>query len=89
MQATRKISLWVPALATGKSISFFNVADQNKILVYTYMSQRADSEAAIVKTSDYLGLYGGRGLRALAHSSQKYLERSKYKRVSQFLSLPD
>ena len=52
LQATRRMPLWTLAIAltTGKNIRLFGVLDQNKIS--TYVSQRAESKAATVKTSD-------------------------------------
>ena len=40
------------ALTTGRDIRLFGVLDQNKTRFSTYVSQRAESKAATVKTSD-------------------------------------
>ena len=54
LQATRRMPLWALAIAltTGKNIRLFGVLDQNKTRFSTYVSQRAESKAATVKTSD-------------------------------------
>ena len=54
LQATRRMPLWALAiaLASGKNTRLFGVLDQNKTRFSTYMSQRAESKAATVTTSD-------------------------------------
>ena len=54
LQATRRMPLWTLAiaLATGKNTKLFGVLDQNTTRFSTYVSQRADSRAATVTTSD-------------------------------------
>ena len=54
LQATRRMPLWTLAiaLATGKNTRLFGVVDQNKTRFSTYVSQRAESKAATVTTSD-------------------------------------
>ena len=53
-QATRRMPLWTLAiaLATGKNTRLLGVLDQNKTRFSTYVSQRAESKAATVSTSD-------------------------------------
>ena len=54
LQATRKMPLWALAIAlsTGKNTRLFGVLDQNETQFFTYLSQRAESKAATVATSD-------------------------------------
>ena len=54
LQATRRMPLWVIAIAlsTGKNTRLFVVMDQNKTLFFTYVSQRAESKAKTVAASD-------------------------------------
>ena len=54
LQATRRMPLWTLtiALATGKNTRLFGMLDQNKTRFSTYVSQRAESKAATVTTSD-------------------------------------
>ena len=40
------------ALSTGKNTRLFGVLDQNETRFFTYLSQRAESKAATVATSD-------------------------------------
>ena len=54
LQATRRMPLWALAIAlsTGKNTRLFGVLDQNETRFFTYLSQRAESKAATVATSD-------------------------------------
>ena len=54
LQATRRMPLWALAiaLATGKNTRLFGLLDQNETGFFTYVSQRAESKAATVATSD-------------------------------------
>ena len=40
------------ALATGKNTRSFGVLDRNETQLFTYVSQRAEGEAATITTSD-------------------------------------
>ena len=54
LQATRMMPLWALAIAlsTGKNTRLFGVLEQNETQFFTYLSQRAESKAATVATSD-------------------------------------
>ena len=54
LQAMRRMPLWALAiaLAMGKNTRLFGVLNQNETRVFTYVSQRAESKAATVATSD-------------------------------------
>ena len=54
LQAMRRMPLWALAiaLATGKNTRLFGLLDQNETGFFTYVSQRAESKAATVATSD-------------------------------------
>ena len=54
LQATRKMPFWALAIAlsTGKNTRLFGVLDQNETRFFTYLSQRAESKAVTVATSD-------------------------------------
>ena len=57
LQATRRMPLWALAivLATGKNTRLFGLLDQldsNETRFFTYVSQRAESKAATVTTSN-------------------------------------
>ena len=54
LHATRGMQSWTlaMALAMGKNTRSFSVLDKNEIRFYTYVSQRAEGEAATVTTSD-------------------------------------
>ena len=81
MQATRRMPLWALAiaLATGKNTKLFGVLDQNENGFFTYVSQRAGKQGSHCRHERLAWVasrYGGRGLRAPAHSSRKSWERT-------------
>ena len=54
LQATRRMPLWALAIAlsTGKNTKLCGVLDHNETGFFPYVSQRAESKAATVVTSD-------------------------------------